>query len=268
MSTRGLHALLDVPVHELELLARAIEAGRVTAPVTELGLRAEGLHPFIAHVEALAVFPDGASLRAALEFACAAVRREAQRPAPQVVWSGPEPVEGRARLTGIVLEQLFASARREVLIAGYSFDHGEAVLAPLHAVMRDRRVSVEIILDCSRERIWQPIAPDQLLAKVVDRFSKRVWTFGDPRPVLYHDPRTLVREASYKDREMHAPVSMHAKCVIVDRQRTLVGSANFSERAQARNLEVGVLLDDAEFAETLLFQWRAAMGHGYVLRVE
>jgi hypothetical protein len=30
---------------------------------------------------------------------------------------------------------------------------------------------------------------------------------------------------------------------------------------------VGALLDDPEFAEPLLFQWRAAISHGYVVRV-
>jgi phosphatidylserine/phosphatidylglycerophosphate/cardiolipin synthase-like enzyme len=263
----SLDELYELSVHDLELLVRAVETGRVSAPVTELGLRAEGLHAFMPHVQDLAVFPDGPSLLAAVRLLSMTARRDAGRPRSQVVWSGPEPIEGRARLTAIVLEQLFASARREVFIAGYSFDQGEAVLEPLHAVMVERGVSAEIVLDCSREKVWQPIAPELLLAKVVERFTKRVWTFGDPTPVLHHDPRTLVREPSHHGGEMYAPVSMHAKCVIVDGQRVLVGSANFSARAQVRNIEVGALLDDAEFAEALLFQWRAAMGHGYVVRV-
>ncbi|NCX99490.1 MAG: phospholipase, partial [Planctomycetia bacterium] len=34
--------------------------------------------------------------------------------------------------------------------------------------------------------------------------------------------------------------SLHAKCVIVDRGRALVTSANFTDAAQRKNIEVGV----------------------------
>jgi phosphatidylserine/phosphatidylglycerophosphate/cardiolipin synthase-like enzyme len=262
----GATSLLDVPVHELEVLARAVAAGRLRAPVTELGLRTEGLHALLPHLGQLERFPDHRSLVIAVELVHEAACRHARRPRPQVVWSGPEPTEGRARLTGVVLPQLFERARMEVFIAGYAFEAGEAVLQPLYTAMVEHGVSTEIVLDCSREKVYGSMLPDTLLDKVVERFFSSVWTFGEPRPTLYYDPRTLVREPSRFDGELFPPVSMHAKCVIVDRRHVLVGSANFTRRAQARNIEVGALLEDEGFAEGLLFQWRAAMGHGFVVR--
>ena len=49
--------------------------------------------------------------------------------------------------------------------------------------------------------------------------------------------------------------SMHAKCVAVDRRWAFISSANFTQRGQERNIEAGVLIDDAEFAEHLTMQW-------------
>jgi phosphatidylserine/phosphatidylglycerophosphate/cardiolipin synthase-like enzyme len=50
--------------------------------------------------------------------------------------------------------------------------------------------------------------------------------------------------------------SLHAKCIVVDEERTLITSANFTERGQTRNIEAGVLIEDRGFAEELGAQWR------------
>ena len=49
--------------------------------------------------------------------------------------------------------------------------------------------------------------------------------------------------------------SLHAKCVVVDERLTLIGSANFTQRGQERNVEAGVLIDDEFFAKALTAQW-------------
>ena len=260
-------SLLDLPLHVLEELERAALGERLRAPVTELGLRGEGLHALLEHLEALACYKAQGALQAAVSLACEARRREQAEARPQVVWSGPEPIEGRARLTGIVLEQLFERAEREVFIAGYTFEKGEEVLAPLHEVMQRKGIEVDIVIDCSAYKVKEQTSPEVLLDKVVARFWKKIWSFGEPKPRLFHDPRTLAREPSYRGEFMFPPVSMHAKCVIVDRRHVLVGSANFTKRARARNIEVGALLDDEGFAEGLLFQWRASMSRGYIVEV-
>ena len=49
--------------------------------------------------------------------------------------------------------------------------------------------------------------------------------------------------------------SLHAKCIIVD-ERTLVTSANSTERAQSRNIEAGVLIEDRRYAQDLAGHWK------------
>ena len=59
---------------------------------------------------------------------------------------------------------------------------------------------------------------------------------------------------------------MHAKCVVVDETRALVGSANFTDRGQQRNVEVGVLVDDPIFARKLQQQWNGLAASGLLVR--
>ena len=49
---------------------------------------------------------------------------------------------------------------------------------------------------------------------------------------------------------------------LVDGRRALVGSANFTDRGHARNIEAGVLVEDARFAEELVRQFHDAVGAG------
>ena len=57
---------------------------------------------------------------------------------------------------------------------------------------------------------------------------------------------------------------MHAKCVVVDGARAFVSSANFTQRGQERNIEVGVLIADASFASYLAGQWLGLINAGLV----
>ncbi|MCY4224844.1 MAG: phospholipase D-like domain-containing protein [Bacteroidetes bacterium] len=40
----------------------------------------------------------------------------------------------------------------------------------------------------------------------------------------------------------HTVTSMHAKCIVIDSKEALVTSANFTEAAQVRNIEFGLLV--------------------------
>jgi phosphatidylserine/phosphatidylglycerophosphate/cardiolipin synthase-like enzyme len=63
-------------------------------------------------------------------------------------------------------------------------------------------------------------------------------------PELYYDPRSLDMEAVKRS-------SLHAKCIVVDRQVAFVTSANFTEAAQMRNIEVGPVIRCARFEARL-----------------
>ena len=61
---------------------------------------------------------------------------------------------------------------------------------------------------------------------------------------------------------MGAHASLHAKCPVIDCERSLITSANFTGRAQHDNVELGVLIRDAEFAVRVSGQWHALVTRG------
>lgn len=181
--------------------------------------------------------------------------REARPPAPELVWTGPSPAASGARDTATVLDELFDEATERVLVAGYSFDHGKDILRRLHAAM-GRGVQVDVFLDIKVED-WERsgLADDEtrrgLVEERVNAFLKRNWP-GEPLPAIHYDERPL-KTSLY--------ASLHAKCVVVDEEVALVTSANFTNRGQERNVEVGVVIRDRRFAESLAAQWRNALNH-------
>jgi phosphatidylserine/phosphatidylglycerophosphate/cardiolipin synthase-like enzyme len=74
-------------------------------------------------------------------------------------------------------------------------------------------------------------------------------------PGLYYDPRSL--EIDYDRR-----ASLHAKFIVIDKEQAFVSSANFTEAAQTKNIEVGVLLRSPPFACRLAGHFQALAEHG------
>lgn len=211
---------------DLERLRAALLAQRLTLPLTRLGLQAEGLSGLSSQLPLFGVL-DREAVIAVLE---AVLAERAQRaPAPELVWTGPESRASEARDTGVVLAELFRSAKSTVLVAGFAFDHSARLLEPLHGAMV-RGVSCRLFVD----------------AAAATDFQRDHWPFGPPFPeLLSFVPRAGVF------------ASLHAKCVVVDGRRVFITSANFTDRGQTRNIEVGVVLDDARLAAVLEAQFVA-----------
>ena len=74
-------------------------------------------------------------------------------------------------------------------------------------------------------------------------------------PEVYYDPRALEMDKTKKS-------SLHAKCVVVDSASAFVSSANFTEAAQIRNIEVGVLIKSSHFATKLERHFKALADAG------
>ena len=159
-----------------------------------------------------------------------------------------------ARDTSIVLRELFEVARESVVLGGYSFDHAQDVLAPLYRSMRDHRVDARFFVNVPQ--VERGDAPDAHLQRHLGGFLADNWPFGEPRPRIYYDRRALTPGPPY--------CSLHAKCVVVDGAKAFVSSANFTQRAQERNIEVGVLIDDVTFAKCLAGQWLRLIDAGIV----
>lgn len=245
--------LRGAKTEELAALRTAVASGEVGTPITERALvAAGGFKSIVPVVTALADLELAATLR--LLDVVLAERSDLPSP-PRLVWSGPVVAGARAMATEAALRELCARAEQSVLLAGYAFDHGERILDPVHAAMtRGARVELYLHID-EAPRDQEPAAFAK--ARVLGFFATH-WPWPE-RPAVYYDPRT----ASGND---GAHASMHAKCVVVDERWALVGSANFTDRAQTRNIEVGALVDDVVFAREVVRQFHAARDLGLLVR--
>lgn len=247
--------LTDVALPDLERVERAARSGALGAVLTSEGLERAHLGALVPALEGLVGLATETALRV-----IEAVRAERERePATRValVWTGPETRSSGARDTAVVVRELFEGARDHVLVAGYAFHKSEQLLAPLAKLVRERGVRAEFFVHVDEAKEVQP-DPEGWLRSQAEAWRARYWPFGDPAPTLYVDPRAAVPK-SY--------TSLHAKCIVVDARRALVGSANFTDRAQTRNIEAGVLVEDARFSEELVRQFHDAVGAGLFVRV-
>lgn len=261
MTKPGLSHVSD---QDLAALSAAIERGVLRAPLHATHLRAYGFGHLTDALEPyLELGPAG--IRALVDVALAE-RENRKTPKLTLVWTGDDPGVGHSRHTRIFLPELFTRAREHVLVAGYAMDHGGEVFATLYRAMVQQGVTATFFVDVGQlaERLrqtakqsrqnWSELSAKMQAASgnvergraIVELFYRMMWPFGDPKPVVYFDPRTA---------DEHSAVSLHAKCVVIDHEYTLITSANFTERGQTRNLEAGVAIEDRTFAASIERQW-------------
>ena len=246
-------SLRDVALRDLERLADLVQAGSLRPPFTDPALLAVGLEHIAPALAWARTLPSEALLEVLRLIV--AERRERQEPRVDLVWTGPDVPASLSRDTAVVVRELLASVRRSALIAGYSFDHGADILRPLHDAMRTRNVQTSIYVDVPRAPEGHDV--NVHLRAEVQRFLDENWPFGDPLPDVFFDPRTLPSDSV---------VSLHAKCIVIDDERALITSANFTDRGQNRNVEVGALVEDPAFAAKLSGQWRTLTDAGLMRR--
>lgn len=248
--------LARVSTTALQQLRDALCNGQLGAPLSRTGLVGLGIPQLD---ELLGVLGDHQkpALLAILDAVLA--ERNARDQSPELVWTGPEGSGATARDTAVVLRECFECARHTVVMAGYCFDHGQELLRPLHAVMKQHGVVAHLFLHVPQPTDMSQ-GVDAHLAQHLGGFLERQWPFGKPFPRLYCDARALKPGPPYS--------SLHAKCVVVDGWRAMVSSANFTLTGQERNIEVGVLLDDPAFASALAAQWLGLVESRLVVKYE
>jgi phosphatidylserine/phosphatidylglycerophosphate/cardiolipin synthase-like enzyme len=160
-----------------------------------------------------------------------------------LVTTGPDAV-GANRDTGVVVRELFANAAKSVLVAGFAVYQGQRVFQALADRMQQNpALRVSMFLDIQRPS-GDTSAAAELVHRFADRFKRHQWPKDRPIPNLYYDPRSL-------DLEQGERACLHAKCVVVDGEKVFVSSANFTEAAQLRNIEVGVLIESQATANQI-----------------
>lgn len=250
------HPLRALGRSALAGLAEALATGRIGAPITKAALA-----PHVPDQDLDAVAAALAELEhdgmAARHIARAVLLLVEERDAGQrmsdrvqLVWSPPELDEVDARDTSVVVQELFRRARSSVLISTFALDEkkrAETLFGELAARMdADPRLAVRVFANIHRKHADEKPAV-VLIREFAARIRDHVWP-GTRLPEVYYDPRSLEVEG-------HKRAVLHAKAVVVDGRFTLLTSANFTEAAQERNIEAGVMLDDRRLAERVTRQF-------------
>ena len=169
-----------------------------------------------------------------------AARRDAHACRARPVWTGPGSV-GEQRLTAAVLHELLTGARERILIVSYAAYTLPEIAADLEAASPGAARSTS----CSRPRKTAP-APTRarLTPSLTFRINRWCW------PADQRDGHGV----------------LHAKLLVIDGCRALVGSANLTTKALAHNLEVGVLINAPDVARDLERHVRVLMDSRALVR--
>ncbi len=257
-------ALATVDRQDLLRLADLLEAGLLTPPFSPLALRN---HIPAAHADAvvqcfgeLSKQDVPATHNALLLRAFAAgLQARSRFSAPiELVISGPDSTGG-ARDTGVVMRQLFGKARKRVLAVGFAVRQGKSVFRALaDRLDNDDSFEATICIDVGRQHGDTTISRD-ILRHFANDFVQKEWP-GNRLPRVYYDPRSL-------EPTSRTASSMHAKCVVIDGQEVLVTSANFTEAAQHRNIELGILVHSSSIAGQIEEHFMTLIQESFLQRI-
>lgn len=242
--------LPSLATNDLKALALALQSGRLAPPFSAIALRRvvslASPEKLIAGLERLTEQGWTPSQIAVLLEGVVSDRtaRQSLDDALDLVTTGPDVVGIDNRDTGVVVRELFAGAGTSVLIAGYAIYQGQRVFQTLADRMLERPdLSVSIVLDIQRGA-GDTSAALEISRRFAERFRSQQWPEARPLPDVYFDPRSLVPQGEKR-------ACMHAKCVVVDLRQVFISSANFTEAAQQRNIEVGLFVNSEALAGRL-----------------
>jgi phosphatidylserine/phosphatidylglycerophosphate/cardiolipin synthase-like enzyme len=242
--------LLALPGHLRERLIQSLQAGYLKPPYREAEIRSflGGIDDAAALSAALRSLEDRGVSGPAVAFAMGlADRALGSAPRPDLVWSGPEVPGLHARDTRRVYEELVASARRRLWICAYTYYDGPKAFESLAQRMDEvPALQTALLLNIQRKR--DDVRPsDELVQRFATRLWKQDWPGARP-PAVFYDPRSL---------EPDGPAGvLHAKAIVADDEAAFVTSANLTEAAFDRNIEVGILARDRAIALSLAKHFR------------
>jgi phosphatidylserine/phosphatidylglycerophosphate/cardiolipin synthase-like enzyme len=237
-------------------LASALEAGRFPIPFREQSFvnyvpssLLKSIVQEFSHLQESGATPSHIAYTLRL---LAAERDSSQtiRERVDLVWTGQEVPGAESRDTKVVVQELFSTAKHSVLIASFALDKGRKAREQFQ-VLADRmddnpHLRVRMFLNVQRPFGNQ--SPESfLLRDFSETFRKEIWC-GTRLPEVFHDPRSLSLTSGSK-------ACLHAKCVVIDEERVLITSANFTEAAHERNIEAGVVIADPVLAKSVCSQF-------------
>jgi phosphatidylserine/phosphatidylglycerophosphate/cardiolipin synthase-like enzyme len=246
----------------LNALATAVEAGWLSggspdsAFTSITGVNGTAVSAWVTSLEKVAFTPPQI---ARLLHSTVAGRHRDRVLVPDLVVSGPDVPGVPTADTYAVVQSLFQEAQNEIVLAGYAFHNGKLLFERL-AEQKRLRPQLRIIfhVDVPRKTA-DTTSSDDIILRYADEFRNRHWPW-QPLPEVYFDPRAL-------NADSHARASLHAKIVVVDRAKLFLTSANFTEAAHQRNIEMGLLSRAAYLAEQVAAYFEGLRQSGNLQRL-
>lgn len=248
---------------DLRGLAAALKSRRVSAPYSELQIN-RILSPKLA-AEVAASLQELESLSFNEQQIAATLemlthdRSNGRKGEPPIdlVTSGPEAPGIANRDTAVVVRELFAHAKKSVLVVGYAIYQGASVFEAVAQRMEEiPDLDVKLFLNIARPDHDKTPA-EIIVSKYAQRFRDSQWPKACRLPEVFYDPRSVAEDKRS---------SLHAKCVVVDAQQVFVSSANFTKAGQERNIEVGLKIESAWLAQRLIRHFQLLAEHGLAIR--
>lgn len=189
---------------------------------------------------------SGEAVALALQ-AAGLVCREHAAQASRVVVSGPMSDAVPVRLTSQVALRVVHEASDSLLVVSFAA-HGVAEIVTEVAAAAVRGVRVDLVLETSVDDGGTLSGPGAATAfqALKGKSSVRFWHWPEAH-------RTVAG---------HSRAALHAKLIAADQRVALLGSANLTDKALDRNLEIGVVLREPAAVRSLVRHFRALMRPG------
>lgn len=165
-------------------------------------------------------------------------RREASARRSRPVWTGPA-ATGEQRLTAAVLHDLVSGARERVLLVSFAAYTLAELAGDLEAASA-RGCQVDVVFETEEDSAGAYSGPQSKAFGAL--CGARRWRW----PADQRTPGAV----------------LHAKLLVVDGRRALVGSANLTPQALTANLEAGVLIEDPDLAAEFEAHIRTLIARG------
>ena len=256
--------LADLDQTSLIRLADLLDAGFLAPPFGELLLREYVAEAHANSVSSLLTnlsHQDMSPAQIGLVLRAFASGRAANRDVAElidIVVSGPD-ATSVSRDTGVVVRQLFSKARNRVLAVGFAVHQGRSIFQTLADRLDScRKLDATLCVDVRRPQTSTSLN-NQIVREFANNFIENEWP-GDRLPRIYYDPRSLAPTGPTGS-------ALHAKCIVVDGNEALVTSANFTEAAQVRNIELGLHVNSPTIASQIEHHFQSLISDGYLERL-
>ena len=153
----------------------------------------------------------------------------------EICWSGPVSSLQGFRTTAEAFRELISRATKTILIVSYAVSEVEFLRESLDAAL-NRGVQVRLVLE-------------DFNVFTQESWRSKFHAFGEKtlqRSEIYVWP---ISERRLNEGRVYG--SMHVKCLVVDGEAILMTSANWSGAAMQDNMELGLVVTDAEMAKSV-----------------